>query len=181
MQNIQDVHNSKKMVKPKDRLVLETELQRFTKNPDDMENNDFDNDSSDPVNQEEADGDDEMDTVIEELARVRNQLENHEQNCIITNTMMPFNQRHIAPVVSFTDKTVIVPVSTEPQQNNAVDNNNITQPASYTGRNFIEIIMDFDRPLTAEDHGKKWTLYDADALKEDNPRWLLIDLTPVQR
>jgi hypothetical protein len=170
MQNIQDVHNSKKMVKPKDRLVLETELQRFTKNPDDMENNDFDNDSSDPVNQEEADGDDEMDTVIEELARVRNQLENHEQNCIITNTMMPFNQKHIAPVVSFTDKTVIVPVSTEPQQNNAVDNNNITQPASYAGRNFIEIIMDFDRPLTAEDHGKKWTLNDADALKEDNPK-----------
>ena len=45
MQNIQDVHNSKKLVKPKDRLILEAELQRFTKNPDDMENNDFDNDS----------------------------------------------------------------------------------------------------------------------------------------
>jgi len=150
MQKIQDVHNSKKLVKPKDRLILETELQRFTKNLDDMGNNDFDNESSGWVNQEEVDGDDEMDAIIKELAHVRNQLENHEQNCIITNTMTPFNQKHIAPVISFTDKTVIVLVSSEPQRNNAVDNNNITQPASYAGRNFIEIIMDFDRPLTAK-------------------------------
>jgi len=44
MQNIQDVHNSKKLIRPKDQLILDTELQRLTKNLSDTDK-DFDDDS----------------------------------------------------------------------------------------------------------------------------------------
>jgi hypothetical protein len=185
MQNIQDIHNSKKLVRPKDQLILDTELQRLTTN---LGHGDKDNDDdsmgSTDVSEEDDCGED-MDAIIEELAHIRNQLENHEQNHIITNTAKPINQKHLASVVSLEGKTVITPIALPSEQNDAENQNNITQPVRYAGRNFIEIIMDFDRPLSAEEHAlsaeehaTRWTLNDAESLREENPK-IVVDRLDV--
>jgi len=167
MQNIQDIHNSKKMTKPKDNLVVETELQRFTKNFANTEE-DSDNDSTSTKNDIGHEQDDEMEQLMEELAYVKNRFENHDSNNICTNATFRFNPAQLATRVIFNDENILRQFEPD-EAGELTQDNHTNQPRSFQGKSLIQIIMDFNRPLSNEEIAQTWaTFNDSHSLQESN-------------
>jgi len=167
MQNIQDIHNSKKMTKPKDKLVVETELQRFTKSVANTED-DSDNDSTSSNIDNRNDQEDEMEQLMEELAYVKNRFENHGTNNICTNTNFRFNQAQLAAGLTFNDENILREFAPD-EIEETTQEQHTNQPRVFQGKNLIQIIMDFDRPLSNEEIAQTWASFnDSHSLLESD-------------
>ena len=170
MQNIQNLHNSKKFVKPKDTLLIETELLRMQKELH------LNRDETNENNDDESSDQDQSDTnlIIEEYAYFRNELESNENNKICTNTTSKFDSKNLSSKDNIANGNILkhnnfnIDTTVEGDVANGPSKTN-----TFTKENFIQVILDFDKPITPADEGKKWTFDRIDPSSEKDPKCVI--------
>jgi hypothetical protein len=174
MQNIQNLHNSKKFVKPRDQLILDTvRIQKQHSNADDEDSTNMSVDLN-PNDDDSNDALDESDLIIEEFAHFRNELENSNVNQICTNNSRQFDPKHIFEKSVFKEKTILREKHDAVMQEGTNENIESPKPPNATPKeHLIQVILDFDKPLGDVDQNKKWTFDLPDQNDKGDPKYII--------
>jgi hypothetical protein len=170
MQNIQNLHNSKKFVKPKDKLLLETEFTRLQKEfcagVEDQEETTYNGYSE----VDETDMNDDTDLIIEEYAHFRNELESTESNRICSGVHKTFDSRHLSSKDFVNTNDILKERDFIPEGLTDIETPiTVSKSNTFTKQNFIQVLLDFDKPCTPAESDKNWTFDQIDPSDKTNP------------
>jgi hypothetical protein len=158
MQNIQNLHNSKKFVRPKDKLILETELTRLQKEFCNGVEEQQVASNNEQMEGEESDTNDDTDLIIEEYAYFRNELEQVDSNRICSAASKNFDPKHLSSKDNIDTCDVLKESDFVPEGLTDIDTSKtVLRSNAFTKENFIQVILDFDKPCTPAESDRNWT------------------------
>jgi hypothetical protein len=170
MQNIQNLHNSKKFVRPKDKLILETELTRLQKEFCNGVEEQQVASNNEQMEGEESDTNDDTDLIIEEYAYFRNELEQVDSNRICSAASKNFDPKHLSSKDNIDTCGVLKESDFVPEGLTDIDTSKtVLRSNSFTKENFIQVILDFDKPCTPAECDRNWTFDQINPSDKDNP------------